>query len=206
MDGVIIDSEPVHFRIGQEIFRELGLAISPEEYSEYVGRSDMWHSLKKKYGLDHEIHELHEIYQTRYLSYLKTSYNKDPIEGVVDLIKALDSGGLKLALASSSTMENIEIVLNKYDLMKYFPCRISGDELETSKPHPEIFLKAAQITKTLPRECLVIEDSGNGVRAAKAAGMRCMGYKNPNSGRQNLQAADWIIEHLDEFDLNKFDT
>lgn len=205
MDGVIIDSEPVHFRIEQEIFRELGLEISREEYSQYVGRSDLWRSIKEKYGLDYEVDEIRDRYQTRYLSYLDTSYNEDPIEGVVDLIKALDENDVTLVLASSSTMKNINMVLKKFGLLEYFSLRISGANLETSKPHPEIFLKAAKLAEASPQNCMVIEDSGNGVQAAKAAGMRCVGFKNPNSGQQDLKAANWVIEHFDEFDLNKFD-
>jgi len=93
-------------------------------------------------------------------------------------------------------------VLTKLGLIDHFPLRISGADLETSKPHPEIFLEAAKMAQTTPEQCLVIEDSENGVKAAKAAGMKCIGYQNPNSGNQDLSAADWIIDHFDQFDWN----
>lgn len=205
MDGVIIDSEPIYFQVEQELLRELGVNFSKEEHSKYVGRSDLWQSVKEKYSLDFDVDEMHEREQGRYMSYLTESFNDGPVEGVSELIKSLNSDGYTLVLASSSPMENIRFVLTKFGLLKFFSHMISGDELKTSKPHPEIFLEAAKMAGADPRHCLVIEDSHNGVKAAKAAGMRCVGYKNPNSGQQDLSTADWIIEHFDEFDVHKFD-
>ena len=205
MDGVIIDSEPIYFKVEQELLRELGINFSKKEHSKYVGRSDLWQSIKDKYGLDFDADEIQEREQNRYMTYLAESFNDGPIEGVSDLIKSLKSDGYTLVLASSSPMENIRFVLKKFGLLDFFSHKVSGDELETSKPHPEIFLEAAKMAGTEPQHCLVIEDSQNGVRAAKDAGMKCVGYKNLNSGQQDLSPADWIIENFNEFDLNKFD-
>ncbi len=206
MDGVIIDSEPVYFRVEQEIFRELGLELTREEHSKYVGRSDLWETVKKRYELDFDLGEIREKEQNRYLSYIETSYEKGPINGVAQTIQTLDKKGITLVLASSSRMKNINLVLDKFNLSKYFSFRVSGADLETSKPHPEIYLKAAEMAGTPPKNCLAIEDSTNGVRSAKAAGMRCIGYKNPNSGNQDLSSADWIISGFDEFDLDRFNS
>lgn len=205
MDGVIIDSEPLHSKIEYELFKELGLDISREEHSKYVGRSDLWSSIVDEYKLSYEPDELHQRKLDRYLSHLHSSYKDGPIEGVVELIKKLNSGGKKLVLASSSTMQNIELVMEMFSISKYFSHKVSGADLLTSKPHPEIFIKAAEAVNAGVRDCLVIEDSENGVRAAKAAGMICVGYRNPNSGNQNLQQADFIIDSFAEFDLEKFD-
>lgn len=205
MDGVIIDSEPIYFKVEQELLQELGIDFSKKEHSKYVGRSDLWQSIKDKYGLDFDPDEIQEREQNQYMTYLAESFNDEPVEGVSELIKSLNSDGYTLVLASSSPMGNIYFVLNKFGLLDFFSHKVSGDELETSKPHPEIFLEAAKMAETEPRHCLVIEDSQNGVRAAKNAGMRCVGYRNLNSGQQDLSAADWIIDHFNEFDLNKFD-
>lgn len=205
MDGVIIDSEPLHSKIEYELFKELGLDISREEHSKYVGRSDLWSSIVDEYKLSYEPDELHQRKLDRYLSHLHSSYKDGPIEGVMELIKKLNSGGKKLVLASSSTMQNIELVMEMFSISKYFSHKVSGADLLTSKPHPEIFIKAAEAVNAGVRDCLVIEDSENGVRAAKAAGMICVGYRNPNSGNQNLQQADFIIDSFAEFDLEKFD-
>lgn len=203
MDGVIIDSEPVFFQIEQEIFRDLGLELTREEHAKYVGRSDLWKIIKNTYKLDFNIEEIHQTERTRYLEYLTSSFNDGPIDGVADLIESLHSEGKTLVLASSSSMENINLVLNKFDLSEYFISRVSGAELQTSKPHPEIFLKAAALAESPSQNCLVIEDSANGVRAAKAANMKCVGYRNPNSGNQDLSAADCVISSFGEFDFEK---
>ena len=202
MDGVIIDSEPIYFRIISEMLLEMGIEITRDELSKFVGRSDLWETFKEKYGLDFNIKEISDEEQKRFLSHLKNQFDDGPIDGVGALIKKMENKGYLLVLASSSKMENINTVLTKLGLIDHFPLRISGADLETSKPHPEIFLEAAKMAQTTPEQCLVIEDSENGVKAAKAAGMKCIGYQNPNSGNQDLSAADWIIDHFDQFDWN----
>lgn len=204
MDGVIIDSEPIYFEVEQKLFREVGLELTREEHSKYVGRSDLWKKVTEKHELDIDIDEIHKKEKSQYFNILSTSFDDGPIKGVAEVIKSLHSRGITLVLASSSEMKIIELVLTKFDLIKYFDLRISGDELATSKPHPEIFLKAAEMAGSKPENCLVIEDSANGVNAAKAANMKCIGFKNPNSGDQNLSTADWIINSFDEFKLERF--
>lgn len=205
MDGVIIDSEPIYFEVEQQLFKEVGLELTREEHSKYVGRSDLWHSVKEKYQLDIDPDEITSKEKSRYLDIISTSFDDGPIDGVAELIKELHSDGITLVLASSSEMKNIELVLTKFGLLKYFDLRVSGADLETSKPHPEIFLKAAEMADSKSESCLVIEDSTNGVKAAKAANMKCVGFKNPNSGNQNLSAADWVISSFDEFDLERYE-
>ena len=204
MDGVIIDSEPIYFRIEQQLFKEVGVELTREEHTTYVGRSDLWYSIKEKYHLDIDPEKITSEEKRRYLEILKNSFDGDPIEGVTELIANLDKRGMNLVLASSSEMKNIELVLTKFGLIDYFDLRISGADLPTSKPHPEIFEKAAIMAQATPQNCLVIEDSANGVKAAKSANMACIGFRNPNSGNQDLSAADWIIHSFEEFDLSKF--
>ncbi len=201
MDGVIIDSEPIYMRVEQDLFRKVGLEISHEEHTKFVGRSDLWKVLKDTYNLDIDIQEIHREENERYLEIINNSFSGDPIDGVVQLIEELQNNDITLVLASSSEMKNIELVLSKFGLIDYFDLRISGANLPTSKPHPEIFEKAAEMAQTKPENCLVIEDSANGVKAAKSANMICVGYRNPNSGSQDLSSADLIIESFDDLDL-----
>jgi beta-phosphoglucomutase-like phosphatase (HAD superfamily) len=95
-------------------------------------------------------------------------------------------------------MEVIDLVLKKLKLSHYFMARVSGTELANSKPHPEIFIKSAKLASSELRECIVIEDSQNGITSAKAAGMKCIGFANPNSGVQDLSKADFVIHSFDE--------
>ena len=90
------------------------------------------------------------------------------------------------------------MVLNNFDLLKYFTIIVSGEELERSKPHPDIYLKAAEQIGISPIDCVAIEDANAGVRSAKAAGMYTIGYQNPNSGAQDLSVADVVIQDMKE--------
>ncbi len=201
MDGVIIDSEPMHVKIEQEIFRELELDISIEEHQKYVGTSahEMWEDVVKKHNLDTPADKLLEQKHNRYVNLL-TSGNKIPlIEGVKELIQYLENKGLQLILASSSSRKEIDLVLEKFDLKSFFRHAISGAELERSKPDPAIFLKAASLAQNPAGQCCVIEDSRNGVLAAKAAGMKCIGF---NFGNQDLSKADLIINNFTDIDID----
>jgi HAD superfamily hydrolase (TIGR01509 family) len=205
LDGVIIDSEPIHFSIEQQMFKDLKIKLSPEEHSIYVGMSseNMWEDIIPKYGLPFCSQELVQKKHWHYLQYLSRAKNLRPIEGIPFLVRAAYKNGFKLLVASSSPHEIIEIVLRKFKLAEYFSASVSGTELPQSKPHPGIFLKAAKLANTEPANCLVIEDAENGVKAAKAAGMKCVGFSNPNSGIQNLKGADLIIHSITELNTER---
>ncbi|MEX0721510.1 MAG: HAD family phosphatase [Balneolaceae bacterium] len=205
MDGVIINSEPVHMKVEQEIFCELGLNISEQEHLTYVGRSgmDMMSVIFEKYQLGEKPEKVLSDIRSRYLNYLKEGDEIKPVENVLEIIRYLHEENKQLLLASSATREEIKWVLNKLNLNKYFAFTISGAELENSKPHPAIFNKAAELSETHPAQCCVIEDSKNGVIAAKAAGMKCIGFRNPHSGNQDLSKADVIIADFKKADIVK---
>jgi len=200
MDGVIIDSEPVYFRIDKQMFEELNIAVSFEEHCTYVGTSsqNMWDAIIKKHRLPDHPGELMRKEYNLYMDYLVSAKNLQPIDGVMELINDLHDNNFKLILASSSRMETIDIILKRFKLSDLFIARVSGSELAHSKPHPEIFLRSAQLVRSEPKECIVIEDSRNGVAAATAAGMKCIGFLNPSSGDQDLKAADMTIRSFKE--------
>lgn len=203
MDGVIINSEPVHMKVEQEIFVELGLNISEEEHLTYVGRSgmDMMSVIFEKYHVHKTPEKVLFDIRSRYLTYLKESDEIKPVENVLEIIRYLFERNKQLLLASSATREEINWVLKKLNLNKYFAFTISGAELENSKPHPAIFNKAAELSETPPAQCCVIEDSENGVIAAKAAGMKCIGFRNPHSGNQDLDKSDVIIDRFKKTEI-----
>jgi beta-phosphoglucomutase family hydrolase len=205
MDGVIIDSEPIHSKVEKRLFEDLGLAISDDEHHSFVGTTSrwMWSYIKDKYKLDQSIEELVQMEAASYIGHLLSQKDEKPIPGVVDLIQELHGNNVRLAVASSASVRNIEIVLKMFNVEKYFEARISGDEVRNGKPAPDVFLHCAKILGLRPEECVVIEDSKNGVEAAKAAGMRCIGFKNPNSGEQDLSAADMVIRSFLELDYQR---
>jgi HAD superfamily hydrolase (TIGR01509 family) len=198
MDGVIVDSEPVHFEIETSVMSELGISISEKEYHAFVGRTakSMWSELIERFGLPIAVDEAIQKSKDQYHYRLYHTDQPLAIAGTIALIKGLHAMGKKLVLASSSTLENINIVINKHQLTQYFDHIVGGDEVVNGKPDPEIFNTAAKRAKTLPSQCLVIEDSRNGVAAAKAAGMRCIGFNNPSSPGQLLYDADLVISDM----------
>jgi HAD superfamily hydrolase (TIGR01509 family) len=204
MDGVIIDSEPVYFDIDKQMFEELNIAVSFEEHCSYVGTSsqNMWNTIIKKHGIADQPEELMRKEYSLYKEHLVNANDLQPIDGVVELINDLYKNKFTLVLASSSRMETIDIVVNKFKLAEFFIAKVSGSELAHSKPHPEIFLRSAQLIKSKPQECIVIEDSKNGVTAAKAAGMKCIGFLNPSSGDQDLKNADMVIRSFKELNAD----
>jgi beta-phosphoglucomutase-like phosphatase (HAD superfamily) len=97
-------------------------------------------------------------------------------------------------------MPNIDFIFNRFDLNNYFDAKLSGADLKASKPHPEIFINAAKASGFSKNECMVIEDSTNGMKAAKAAGIFCIGYKSEHSKNQDYNQADYVIEDFKEIE------
>ena len=205
MDGVIIDSQPTYFRVEKRLFKDLGVAISDEEHHSFVGTTTraMWMHIKGKYKLNQSIEELVEKERTSYMDYLLSKENEKPIPGVAELIEELYRNKVKLVVASSASIKNIEVVLKMFNLERFFETKVSGDEVNNGKPAPDTFLYAAKMIGAEPKECIVIEDSKNGVEAAKSAGMKCIGFKNPNSGKQDLSSADMVINSFSEISYQK---
>jgi HAD superfamily hydrolase (TIGR01509 family) len=197
MDGVIIDSEPTHQKLEFEMYAELGLEISPEEHKNYVGTSsvDMWSMIRENHGLSKTPEELLLYGRAKYWEAL--DQNRVPlVAGAKELISMFHVSGFVVQVASSATRPTVDKVIEHFNLQKYFSHRIGGDEVKKSKPDPEIFIKAARQSGSDPAKCLVIEDSANGVLAAKEAGMYCVGYLNPGTGAQNLSKADLVVNDL----------
>lgn len=204
MDGVIIDSEPLHFEVERKLLEELGGVFDYDFHNTLVGTTDelMWSIFKEKFNLKLTIDEMMNLKKERFI---KEIHRVPLVKGVEDLISTLYSAGYTLALASSNNRRSVDKIIETFNLYKYLKFSISGDDVKKGKPNPEIFLKAAEIADIAVGKCLVIEDAKNGVLAAKAAGMKCIGYKNPNSGNQDLSKADLIIDNYSKLDLEIFE-
>lgn len=206
MDGVIIDSEHIHAITKVQVLRFFGVDVEEKSLhlEDYVGRSaksffgdaivrfpelgDDWRVLARK---------KHELY----VDFLRNSPDLKPIDGIVELLAELKKRGYRIGLGSSSVMENIRLVLTRFGIMDYFDAIAAGSEVENAKPAPDVYLLAAQRLGIAPACCTVVEDATAGVMAAKAAGMRCIAIRNPNSGKQDLSRADLIIDRYEEIAL-----
>jgi len=195
MDGVLVNSEPFYVEVEQTNFRQLGLDISEKEHQTYQGTATdrMWDLIKERHGVDHPVKDLVKMTNDLVTPYFNSMEKMEAMPGVETLIKKLKKKGISLALASSSYADVIEIILQKTGLKKYFDVVVDSQLAGASKPDPEIFLLAAQKLGVLPEKCIVIEDSTNGIKAAKAAGMFCIAFAGPGSELQDQSQADWIV-------------
>lgn len=203
MDGVLVNSEPVHQRLEKEMYEELGLKLTYEEQQSFVGQSamDSWTFVINKYGLKDKPQELLLRGRRKYLKVLLETDEVKLMDGANELIRRLESD-FHMLLASSATSVTIGEVLRKFGLVEIFPIFIGGDMVVNSKPNPEIFLKVAQQGGVLPEECVVIEDAEHGITAAIKAGMKTIGFQNHHSGTQNLKQADRVVEGLDNITVD----
>jgi beta-phosphoglucomutase family hydrolase len=204
MDGVIIDSEPFHFEVNKRLFAALGITVSTGEYEGFIGVSNtaMWTAIKAKHGLVQSVKDLVALQVDGNIDFMNSG-RVDCVPGVLDLINGLKKERFLLGLASSSPYTIIEMVLNRFGIRSVFDCVVSGEDFKNGKPAPDIFLKTAQVLNVPPAQCVVIEDATHGVQAAKAAGMKCIGFNNPNSPGQDLAPADMVVGDLKELSVQR---
>lgn len=203
MDGVIMDSEPIHYETEFDILKRFGVTDYPfAAHAQYVGMRtrDLWAGHISTYGLDASWQELTIEGDEAYIQALKEK-DFDPIEGLIDLLERVKESGIKMIVASSASRENIKLVLDKFAITQYFEGYVSSQDVEKTKPNPDIFLLAAKTLGVKPECCVVIEDAKHGVQAAISAGMKCIGYRNLNSGDQDLSKSHVIVSSHNNIDL-----
>jgi len=198
MNGVITDDEDCHELATKNAFYEVGVAITPEIYRKFcLGRPDT--NAFKELIAEFEIkgknaEELISVKTLFYLELIKDNLRIYP--GVVELIHRLYKK-YTLALTTSSTLDEMETVMSKLQIGKLFKTMVSAKDVKYGKPDPEPYLLTAEKLGVNCEDCLVIEDSENGVRSAKSAGMKCIAITN-SENRDTLQLADRVIDHYSE--------
>ena len=205
MDGVIVDTEPVHHYAYNQHFRELDINISAEMYASFTGNStkNIYQKLKLIYNLQQPVDELVIRKRSIFNDAFEQKSDLQLLDGVLNLIQELYNNGIQLVLASSSANVTINKIFTRFDLHQYFSHLVSGEDFAKSKPDPAIFICAAMLAKTALQNCIVIEDATNGIKAAKAAGIYCIGYDSPNSRLQDYSLADLVISDFNELNFDK---
>lgn len=205
MDGVIVDTEPVHHFAYKQHFKELNIDVSEEMYASFTGNStkNIYERLKNTYYISADVKDLVETKRDLFNNAFDNKEDLYLLDGVLDLIRELHCKGMQLILASSSAKVTIDRIFDRFDLHQYFTHKVSGEDFPQSKPHPAIFIEAARLAQTPINECVVIEDSTNGIKASNAAGIYCIGYESANSKLQDYTLADKVIKHFNELNYEK---
>lgn len=204
MDGVIVDTEPVHRYAYFKQFEELNIGVTEEMYTSLTGFStrNTFQTLKEAFHLNHDVEDLIQRKRAIFNDAFDNKEDLELLEGVENLIKELYQNGIQLILASSASKVTIERVFSRFKLHQYFTHVVSGEDFPKSKPHPAIFEHAASLSIVPKENCIVIEDSTNGVKASKAAGIFCLGYNSLHSKDQDLSEADIVINHFNELNFD----
>ncbi len=203
MDGTLDDSEPVHCLAYRKVLTRFGKTLSDEDYNRrFTGATDNFiaTSLIGEHKLPISVEAFLKEKEALFIELIDG--HAVALPGVVKTLEALRAQGVKLAVASSASLEAIETVLGALKIRHYFSVIASGEEVANSKPAPDVFLLAAQRLGVTPSRCLAFEDSENGTRAAAAAEMHCIAIPCQSTRGQDHSAARQILASMEEFDTN----
>jgi beta-phosphoglucomutase family hydrolase len=201
MDGVIADTAPYHFSAWQEVFWKREVNYTKEDFRHNFGlrndaiiRNILGEQIAQS-EIDSIAREKEETFRSRARQKIK------PLPGAVELIKLFRKHGFKMAIASSTPIENIRLITGSLGIDNCFQSIVTGQDVTEGKPSPQGFLLAAKRLGVEPRDCIVIEDAVAGVAAAKRAGMRCLAITNTHP-RESLKEADLIVDTLEAVTVN----
>lgn len=184
-DGLIVDTEVLWYDISRAWFqKEANYELTKDEFMICVGSNiSMLFDLLKSKGIQIDQEEYSRSTQSLFVQRCQTI---EPREGVVDFIHGVKDSGLSLALATSSSKPKPYNLLTRFGLLEEFDALITAEDVERIKPHPDLFLKAAETLCIHPDEALVVEDSSHGLMAAQAAGIRTLIITNDITAGQNF--------------------
>lgn len=208
MDGVLVDSEYSFFAAKSRILHENGIDVSEDYHYPFMGTTGefMWQKIKQDFP---SLPLPAADYITQMNDYREQIIKKNgvrAVSGAENLLKRLSMADFKIGLASGSRKNEVEHNLAELGWTQYFDQWVSAEEVAHSKPAPDVFLRAADLLHSDPADCLVFEDTKNGSQAAKAAGMYCIGFANPQYPLQDLGAADQVIDDFSLVDLKNIKT
>lgn len=202
MDGVLIDSEPLHFAVLSELLKRAGHILTRTENENFIGTTSeaMFSTLIARHGLAGSVSEYIARYDEMLLHVLQQPHA--PAPGVVALIARLRELGKRLAVASSSRRPWVDATVQSLGLAGVFDVVVTGDDVECGKPDPAIYLLTAQRLSVSPEWCVAIEDSPNGVESARLAGMTVLGVRTEYTAHLHLDGVARTVDSLADLDLS----
>jgi HAD superfamily hydrolase (TIGR01509 family) len=209
MDGLLIDSEPVQSRSLEIVLQEYGKTPQFKEngliHTVGLKGDETWEQLKEQYNIEEETMVLRKKRRVAFLTLIQNG-EITLMPGVIEVLNALEKEKIVAAIASNSIKEHIIPILQSLKIEKYFVAIASAEDGIKAKPEPDIYLKASELLKLTPGECVVLEDSSTGVLAGKKAGMTVIAVPSRYTNKQDFSLADKIIASLNEFTFSFFST
>jgi pseudouridine-5'-monophosphatase len=197
LDGLLIDSEPLFAEAARRLLAPRGLKLEMDVWQALMGTPARQAILlfRQGHGLDDPADQIAEEYRHKLLEVL----DEKPVPllpGALELLACLERESMPRCIATSSTPAYVERVLSGHGILPRFDFVLTCDDVSEGKPHPEVYQKAAARFGVSPAEMLVLEDSVNGLKAAKAAGARCVVVPHALVPREDLIGADAIVADL----------
>jgi beta-phosphoglucomutase family hydrolase len=200
MDGVLADTAPHHLRAWQETFSKRGISFTEADFMRGFGvRNDV--IIRSVLGAKTTDAEIETIAREKEATFRRIiGKGIKPLPGALELLRQLHDRGIKMAIASSTVIENIRLIVGSLGIENYFKTVITGHDVTEGKPSPQVFLKAAQELGVNPANSIVFEDAVAGVKAAKSAGMHCVAITSTHP-REKLKEADLVVDSLEEVSI-----
>jgi HAD superfamily hydrolase (TIGR01509 family) len=199
MDGVIVDSEPLHERAFRAVFDEIGYGETHGvDFPAYYGKSDVivWQDFIARHQPAQTLEDLLARKERRFSALVR---EEEPVfDGLPELLEKV-AGRYRLGLASGSRHATIDSVLGLRGLRRFFHATVSSEDVARGKPAPDIFLRAATLLCVEPASCVVVEDSAAGVEGARAAGMTVIAITN-SLPPEKLRHADHVVRTYEEIE------
>jgi HAD superfamily hydrolase (TIGR01509 family) len=198
-DGVIVDSEPLHYESERVVLAAHGIAFSVADKTKFVGGTvrGTVESICAHFGIG-DVDGFYDERQATFDALVMSSL--ELLSGARAALGRLKDANIPMALVSSGERSYIEAALARHDLAGMFDFTVTQQDVARHKPDPEPYLKAASLLGVPPGECLAVEDSPTGVAAAKAAGLTCAAIPSPATAGADLSAADIRLGSLERFD------
>ncbi|MFZ5390709.1 MAG: HAD family hydrolase [Patescibacteria group bacterium] len=200
MDGLMFDTETVYSRVGQEVLGKRGCEFNLELKRRVMGLrlNEVWSYFKNYYQLPDEVSVLVDEARQTYEKYLLADDILKPMPGLMTLLDQAKKEGLNLILATASEKKWVDLIFRKFSLQDYFTGYITSEDVAFGKPHPEIYQKAVKLAGQKADLCLVLEDSVNGIKSAKAAGCLAAAVPNQYTLGQDFKEADIVVSSLED--------
>lgn len=196
-DGILVDTEKLYYKASKLTFAKIGIDLTSELYVEYFLKQShgTWHLAKELGYSDETITRLRRDRNQLYAELLETEI--EIIDGAERVLKEL-YGKIKMGIVTSSRKDHFEIIHKQTGFLKYFDFVVTSEDVKNTKPDPEPYLKALELSGLKKEECIVIEDSERGLRAAIAAGLRCYIIPTELTKNSNFTDVEKIFKNISE--------